>query len=105
MDFWSGTVAAGDYHFERDEKQFLVSHSYQGSLKLRQSKITIIDKQMSTVLLIKESENGEIETYRNGTLQAVIKDIYSLPLMETYSLDGKSKVSSKFILTQYALKN
>lgn len=86
MDFWEGRVSANTYNFKKDGKEFLVTHSYKGKNKLRNTRIEIQSEESdkSKIIEITELEENRIQITEDGEVKGEVKDINSLPMITKY---------------------
>lgn len=102
MDFWSGRVSSGTYHFKKDQHTYVVHHGYQDPAKtLRNSQIEIwSNNQLLETTVIAENIEGEIVVTKNDILTLRASQLSSLPMVHFYSLDGSQVNKTELFIDQ-----
>lgn len=91
MDFWNGTVAAGTYHFNQDEKTYLVQHEFLSGTQLRKSTIKISDLNNEKLqeVILQETNNHKIQMIVDGKPYAEVDSLEALPSISYFDKDGQ----------------
>lgn len=99
IDFWTGTVSAMNYKYQKDGNDVAVEHS---RFPLRRSVITTSkDGVVKSVVEIKELESGKIALVVNGVLRGEFNNIRDVePSLVLYKEDGKTQLLSKTFSTR-----
>lgn len=89
IDFWKGTVSAGNYEYQQGDKKFYAHHEISPE-GLKRSTIVVRDlvgKQIQEVILA-ETNLKEIEMYVDGQLRTRVTDVETLPIAKVYDPAG-----------------
>lgn len=89
IDFWEGKVSQGDYEFKDGGKTYHAHHEILPS-KLKRSTIKISDengKHLQEVVL-RETENNEVDLIVDGIVRAHVRDIKSVPVVSLFNEKG-----------------
>lgn len=106
MDFWNGTVAAGAYKFDHEDKTYFVNHGFQPGTQLKKTQVQIKDKSLALLqtMDLLETPSGEIEMYIDGKLRTKVTDVNSFPIASVFNAQGE-KISEEGVLTSMPLAN
>lgn len=87
MDFWNGTVAAGDYSFKNGDKTYQARHEFMPVTGLRRSTIQIFDQDQKLLqkVVLAETAEHQIEVFVDGTLKARVHGISDVPVASFYN--------------------
>lgn len=101
IDFWEGKVSAHSFEKQEGDRTYFVKHEYQPGTQLRQSSITVTEKEFRQDIVLKETPNSEIELYVDGQLKSRVSDIHSLPVAKMFNEKGQI-VEEKAIWTSFS---